>query len=364
MGVYGLPFISDPMSTFSRFAILPLLTLASPVGAQIVFDHTDLAVPGDVVERYRDTLPTYGPGGSGPDQLWDFSMALTHTTVTTTVSTVAATPYSADFTTSNVAMTENGTDFAFFNNTAATSLAMGGAGDPLDLGQTMVAPFSDPLTLHQFPRTFGSGFTDTYGFQVEIDGSAFGVHSVRLRHRGVVSDTTDGHGQLVTPVGTYDALRVRTVDRTTDSVWVRILSFTPWTLFQTLADTSVTYTWLAKEAKLPVAEMTLDSLGAPARFTFSSVAPISTRVAEQASDPAITVFPVPATDGFTLQVAPGADYERAEVHSMDGRCMAVWPLRAGDRHAISTRGWAPGMYAVRAWRRDSAGAEVVRISVE
>lgn len=352
------------MSTTNRVLLFPIIAFALPATAQITFDHTDLAVPGDAVERYRDTIPAYGPGGPGPGQLWDFSMALTHETVTTTLSTVAATPYASSFASSNLAMTDNGADFAYFNNTVASSVAMGGAGDPLNMGMEIVAPFSDPLTAHQFPRTFGSSFTDTYGFQVEADGSAFGVHSVRLRHRGFVHDTTDGHGQLITPAGTYDALRVRSTDQTTDSIWIRILSFTPWTFFQAMADTSVTYTWLAKEGKLPVAEMTFDSLGAPARFTHSSVAPITTQVGAYQRASAIHVYPVPATDGFTLQLPPGVGYERAEVLAMDGRCMAIVPLRPGDRHAVPTRGWAPGMYAVRVWRRDGPGPDVVRISVE
>lgn len=352
------------MRLFVRLCLLPALFFALPATAQITFDLSDLAGPGDAVVRYNDTLPTYGPGASGPGQVWDFSMALTHETVTSTISTVGSTPYAASFASSNLAMTNNGADYAYFNNTAASSVAMGGAGDPLAIGQTIVAPFNDPLTTHQFPRTFGSAFTDSYSFEVEVDGSAFGVHSARLRHRGFVRDTTDGHGQLITPAGTYDALRVRSTDQTTDSIWIRVLSFLPWTLFQTMADTSVAYTWLAKEGKLPVAEMAFDSLGMPSRFTHSSVAPITTGVGAHDRGMGITAYPLPARDVITLQFPRGAIYERAEVLTMDGRRMAVLPLTTGDRHDLAVHGWPAGVYAVRAWRPGGADPEVLRISVE
>lgn len=358
----GLRF--SPTMSPASLLLLPALFFALPAATQITFDHTDLAVPGDVVDRYRDTIPSFGPGGSGPGQLWDFSAALLHETVTTTISAVGATPYAAAFGGSNTALTDNGADFAYFNNTAASSVATGGAGDPLGLGQTIVAPFSDALTVHQFPRTFGSAFTDTYGFEVEMDGSDFGVNRVRLRHRGLVRDTTDGHGQLVTPTGTYDALRVMSTDQTTDSIWIRLFAFAPWTFFQARTGTAVTYTWLAKEGKLPVGEMAMDSLGAPARFTYSSVAPITTQVDGPRSAAALQVYPVPATDGFTLQLPPNVGYGHAEVLAADGRCVARTALGGGDRHVVATQGWPPGMYAIRVWRRDGGGPEVVRISVQ
>jgi hypothetical protein len=53
------------------------------------------------------------------------------------------------------------------------------------------------------------------------------VHSVRLRHYGHVYDTTDGYGQITTPVGTYDCLRVKSTDFTVDSVWIKTLLFQP-----------------------------------------------------------------------------------------------------------------------------------------
>jgi hypothetical protein len=325
------------------------VALVTTLNAQITFEYDDLAVPGDVVERYVDTIPTFGPGGSGPAQVWDFSAAVPDETLITTVSTPATTPYANSFTGSNLAMTNDGVNYVYFNSTPASLIATGAAGDFLDDGQSLVVPFNPSLIAHQFPRNYGDQFSDNYAFEVVADGAAFSVHSVRLRHRGSVRDTTDAYGQITTPVGTYDVLRVKSTDFTTDSIWIRLFAFAPWTFVQATQDTLVSYTWQGKEAKLAVAEMTFDSLGAPARFTYTSILPSITTGVTGRPGVAPAIHPVPTTDGFTITL-PGTElYRLAEVVGMDGRTVATHAIGTGDRLHIATKGWVPGAYFVRLW---------------
>lgn len=328
--------------------------------AQISFEYEDLAVPGDVVERYVDTLPAYGPGGSGVAQVWDFSAAIPHETVITTVSLPSATPYASSFTGSNVAMTNDGVNFLYFNSSPAGLLAKGAAGDFLNDGQQLVVPFSPDLTSHVFPRNYGDRFSDTYRFEVIASGTAFGVHSVRLRHRGDVRDTTDAYGQITTPIGTYEALRVKTIDYTVDSVWIRLFAFAPWTFAQASRDTTSGYTWLAKGTKLAVAEMTFDSLGAPARFTYSSLPPALTTGIPGATAGGLFLYPVPASDGLTLCLDHPGRSRTVEVLSPDGRVMMELTIGQRDRVDLDTRGWASGIYMVRVWPEDGGRPEVLR----
>jgi hypothetical protein len=323
--------------------------LLNSAQAQITFEYEDLAVPGDVVERYVDTIPAFGPGGSGAGQVWDFSAAVNDETVITTVSTPATTPYANSFTGSNLAMTNDGVNYVYFNSTPATLVSTGAAGDFLNDGQSLVVPFNPSVFVHQFPRNYGDQFSDNYAFEVVADGAAFSVHSVRLRHRGSVRDTTDAFGQITTPVSTYDVLRTKSTDFTTDSIWIRLFSFTPWTFLQATQDTLVSYTWQGKEAKLAVAEMTFDSLGAPARFTYTSILPSITTGVNGRAGSLPSIHPVPATDGFTITLPETGLFRSAEVVGLDGRTVATLAIGAGDRLQVPTMGWAPGAYLVRLW---------------
>lgn len=339
------------------------VVLITSLNAQITFEYEDLAVPGDVVERYVDTIPTFGAGGSGAGQSWDFSAAVPDETVITTVSSPATTPYATSFTGSNVAMTNDGVNYLYFNSTPATLLATGAAGDFLEDGQQLVVPFNPTLTGHQFPRNYGATFSDTYAFEVVANGAAFSVNSVRLRHRGSVRDTTDAYGQITTPVGTYDALRVKSTDFTTDSIWIRLFSFAPWTFAQALADTTVSYSWLAKETKLAVAEMTFDSVGAPARFTYSSIPPsISTGLGALVASTA-RIHPVPTRDGFTLNLEEAGIHDRVEVFSADGRSIVLVPLAQLSSRWFDTSDWGSGIYLLRLWPSKGGEPTVLRAVV-
>lgn len=331
--------------------------------AQITFEYGDLPLPGDVVERYVDTIPGFGPGGNGAAQNWDFSTAAPDLTVITTVSLPATTPYASGFTGSNLAMSNDGVNFLYFSSTPASLITTGVAGDLLNDGQQLVVPFNPSLTVHQFPRNFGDQFSDPYAFEVIADGAAFGVHSVRLRHRGSVRDTTDAYGQITTPIGTYDALRVKSTDFTTDSVWIRLFAFAPWSLAQTLADTTVSYSWLAKETKLAVAEMTLDSVGAAARFTYSSIPPsISTGLGARVVSTA-RIHPVPTRDGFTLSLDDAGTLDLVEVYSADGRFMATTSMAQLSSRWFDTTDWGAGIYLVRLWPAQGAEPTVLRAVV-
>lgn len=345
------------------YATLIALLIASGSNAQIVFDHGDLPVPGDIVVRYVDTLPGSGPGGSGPGQVWDFGDASPHVERTTTVVLPSATPFASSFTTSNLAYDEGGGNYGFFTASPSALITTGFAGDPLGTGTPLVITLNPTLKVHDLPRTFGNHFNDNYRFEVIVDGSAFGVHSVRLRHRGNVFDSCDAHGQLTTPMGTYDALRVKSTEFSVDSIWIRLLAFLPWQFVQAVQDTSTVYSWLAKETKLPVAEMSLDSLGDPARLVYSSIPPTITTGFGRHGNAGFNVYPVPARDGFHLERSTASGHRLAELFTMDGRLVRSVPLGSAVRQWIPSGDLCSGAYLLRCSGSDGPDA-VLRVVVE
>jgi hypothetical protein len=330
------------------FTIICSLFWATLLFAQISIQSTDLTSIGDVIVRHTDTVPTYGPGSAGPNQIWDFSTAISDTTNTTTVVTVGSTEFSGTFSSSDYAMTGGNDSYLFFEHDANSMTTTGAAGDLLATGEQIESPFSDPLLLHEFPRTYESNFDDTYAFITEADGAGLDlpipVYRVKLTHTGHVYDTTDAYGTLITPTGTYDALRVKTIDYSTNLLEYKLLSFSPWTTYLSTLDTTVSYTWHTKEEMLAIAEYAYDSIGNPARFTFSTVPPVTTGSDNVFAAKEMNIYPQPASDRLYFKAVDDKINAKIEIYTMDGKCI---------RTDILTKDWIQvdelknGMYLLR-----------------
>jgi hypothetical protein len=351
------------MKTPYALASFLFLWATPAVQGQIVFEAADLPVIGDNLLRYRDTVPAFGPGGSGPMQQWDFSAALPHQSVVTSVVAPASTPNGGSFRSSNLAMTEDNSSYFYFDLTSSALTVTGMAGDLLGDGQNLVVPFNPVRKVHDLPRMYATHFTNAYYFQAIADGAALGVHSIRLRHRGTVYDSTDAYGRLTTPIGTYDALRVKTTEYSVDSLWYRLIALAPWTFYDVLTDTTVLYSWLAKETKLPVAEMSVDEAGQPTRFVYSDIPPnISTGISGRGGD-GVHIMPQPAVDGFMLDLGGSGRFGAMEVTTSDGRLVRTIPLNGNDRQWVPTTDWPGGTYLLSLSALDGGMPLVRRVMV-
>jgi hypothetical protein len=322
--------------------------------AQITILSTDLTSIGDVIVRHTDTVPTYGPGNAGPNQTWDFSDAINDTIVTTTVVTLGVTGFASTFSSSDYAMTTGTDSYLFFEHNANSMTTTGAAGDLLATGEQIESPFSDPLLLHEFPRTYESNYDDTYAFVTEADGAGLDlpipVYRVRLTHSGHVYDTTDAYGTLITPTGSYDALRVKTVDYTTDHLEYKLLSFSPWATFSNTSATSVSYAWHAKEEMLAIAEYAYDSIGNPARFTYSTVPPVNTVSVEETFSNSINLYPQPTTGLLCVSGLNAGENNQFEVYSTAGKLISNGELNS---KCIQFEGLNCGIYILRIKSQDT-----------
>ncbi len=289
--------------------------------AQISIDLSDIAVIGDVINRKADTLtPITGPGPAGANQTWTMTTISSNPTYilneNTSVVTVASTPYAAQFSNSNVAMTNDNASYAYTNHNSSTMTTQGGAGDLLMLGNTIVAPLNPDLKLHNFPRTYNNSFTDNYAVDVTINGSVISplVSQVRYKRVATVTDVTDGWGSITTPNGTYsDVLRVKRSDHGKDTIWILpTIGFPPaWSVFSTKDDTTYSYQWLGKQMKLAVAELNYDSLDQPKTFKWTLLPPPGTvGFSENVAVANAELFPVPAAETVSLRL--GNELEAGE----------------------------------------------------
>ena len=246
--------------------------------SQISIVDTDMAVAGESISRQQDTLPTINEGPSGANQTWNFTNVTPHVLVTTDVMAPSSTPYSANFPGANLAMTNDNLAYIYFSIDVNNLITTGAAGDLLGSGEILKVPFVPDLTVNQYSTDYGDNYIDTYGFDIKADGSSFStlIDSIRLKHFGTIYDTCDGWGTTITPIGSYNSLRVKRVEDAIDSIWTKaptVWPFPPpdWVFFGAFTDTNTTYTWLAKEGKLAIAELNFDSLDNPNVFTWTLI---------------------------------------------------------------------------------------------
>jgi hypothetical protein len=316
--------------------------------AQITLDQGDMPSVGDNIPRKLDTMTVLaGPGGSGPNQTWNFTATSNYViTENTSVVSVASTPNGNQFGNSNMAMTNDNANYLYFNKSAQSFTTQGFSGDLLGSG-TIDAVFNPDLTLHQFPRTFGSSFNDSYVIDVTIPGAAINplVSQIHFKRSSMVHDTTDAWGQITTPHGTYDVLRVHSTEMYVDSVWALPIFPPTWSLVSTNADVSHSYSWVGKGGKLAIAEMSFDTLGAPKIFTWTELPGIGVGI-EEAGFASLDISPNPC--GNSISVSVGAEQIGQEYCIIDllGKRMLEGTV-TNHQQLVDVEELLPGNYTLR-----------------
>jgi hypothetical protein len=288
-----------------QLLLLSIALSSQSLWGQISLDQTDMPSVGDYIPRKSDTMTVLpGPGGSGPNQVWNFTTLSAYViTENTSVVSVASTPNGNQFGNSNMAMTNDNASYLYFNKNAQSFSTQGFSGDLLGTG-VINAVFNPDLTLHQFPRTFGSSFSDTYVIDVTVPGAAINplLSQINFKRTSAVQDTTDAWGQLTTPHGTYDVLRIHTMEVLSDSIWAQPLFPPAWNLVSTSTDTTHSYSWVGKGGKLAIAEMSFDTLGLPKIFKWTEFPGIGVGLTEnQTSEIKITPNPTSSSGIISIQ---------------------------------------------------------------
>ncbi len=261
------------MKSKLRLAALGLLLCWQSLQAQITIAAASGPQVGDTIHRKWDDNPTVVPGAAGAAMVWNFTTVAVSDSNTTRVVTPSATPWSGYFPGANQAMTSDNVNYVYLNSGTANVVLQGLAGDLLGNGNNLQVPFAPTPVIQQYPIAFGNTFMDNYGFDVTTSGNTWAVYQIRMKRLSEVRDTIDAWGEVTTPIGTYNCLRHKHIDYSLDTVWIKLLFFSPWTIYSIDPDTTVSYSWLGEESGLPIAELTLDSARVPDRFTWTMVPP-------------------------------------------------------------------------------------------
>lgn len=247
------------------------------VFSQITFTIGDVPTTGTSQRVAMDTLPlpVVNFGSKGANQIYDFSnfTLFKYDTVefrTPTNNQTSICP-SAD-----VATTADGTNFLLTNtDNANNKLTLEGFEGQVCPGQTITAAYSTKPDLFRFPTTYQTNFAGNGYLQKTVSASqvcqSFPVTQVRLTTNVTYTDTIDGWGKVITPVGAYKCLRKQRKETTTTTIEAQVLG--SWSTVDNSTKTTVRYTYVTKEAKGSVINFNYDTGGVLHSVTWSMVPP-------------------------------------------------------------------------------------------
>lgn len=257
--------------------LLPFLFIGYFCAAQtpITFAIGDAPVAGHSQRIAVDTLPlpSINFGNKGANQVYDFSqLALwKYDTVeyrTPTAGQLSTCPNADD------ALTTDGINFLFTNtDNPGNKLTLEGFQGELTPGNSISAAYTTKPDLFHFPTTYQSNFNGTAYLQKSVPGSSVGqpVTTVELTINTIYSDTIDGWGKVITPVGAYKCLRKKRIE-TTHTV-IRTLFFGTWSTFSDDTKTTTRYTYITKEAQGSVVNFTYDTANVLQSVNWSMIPP-------------------------------------------------------------------------------------------
>ena len=250
------------------------------------------------------------------DETWDFSSLSIDTIDTVFFLNPASTPYSDSFPSANLALLDELEGmFIYLISSSSSVQVLGAAG--LDSGKVFVATFNPPDTKIKFPSTYLTSFTGNSDMERKFymgdtiypgPPKVITMDSLYVKNSVVKYDTMDGWGTVITPLGSYSALRQKTIECHSDSIWGYVSdSFPPffikgWNLLNGMKDTTVFYSWFANGMGFTVVEMEMDSLGNTNSVSFSFKSPPVGIPENQLSVTGLAVYPNPASEELTFVI--------------------------------------------------------------
>jgi PKD repeat protein len=248
-------------------SVLLLVTTVLFAQQPITITTSDMPVAGNNIVSAIDTIPSgLNPGPKGANLLWDFSTLTANDLDTGKWVTPASTPYNSTFgSNSNLAVTNNDTNYIFFSNSASAMKTTGAALWIDTIGSAVATTFTGTNNLYVFPTTYNGTHTNSYGF---VQNVTIGTTPIEVDFSATYFDTIDAWGIVRTPYGYYEALRQKRVER--NHTVVTAFSVLP---VSNTRDTTTDYNFLAKETKQALIDFQYDSNGVVTRIGYSTILP-------------------------------------------------------------------------------------------
>lgn len=290
------------------FILLSFLLGIGTTYAQITITSSDMHVVNDTVRTsVAYNVEQFDFEATGANFTWDFSTLIPAAQTIDTFYAVNSLPiliYLSFMSSANLVKTfqlasllpEVGLEipnvkiYQLFNNTS-TSFKDAGYGIELE-GLGIPLKYNQADEIYRFPMTYEQTFNSNAYLNTSLP--SFGTILIDRQRQNEV----DGWGTVITPYGTFEALRYRSVVQEIDSV-----DFPSYEISQRIDRTYTEYHWLTKESGTPILKAHIeDGIGIPVVTYVDSARVITIGIDEIERQKDLVVYPNPTTGTIYIQL--------------------------------------------------------------
>ena len=294
------------------------LALASMnISAQVTVTDTDLMSVGDIIYQAYDNapVPSISLGNAGPNQTWDFSALQVQEYDTTEFIDPVGTPFANIHPTANLCIEDDG-EYIYMNKNAQ-GLSLVGF-DNFPYPQLFVAlPLAYGLNTIVGPviimdsALINPGFIDhSLAPAISLNPFHNQIDSIKFLIESSTEFNVDAHGDVIIPMGTFDALRVKTDGITTTDYFAycsdSILGNGAWypmpaAIFPSEVEVISSYSWWTNDPliKFTLVQIEVDSVGGINAVDFMH-SPSPSSVNNLLTNN-FNIYPIPATNNLTIE---------------------------------------------------------------
>lgn len=227
--------------------------------SQITITQNDLPTVNDTIYYKLGSINNFDPNHTGSNVTWDFSQVSFNSQRADTIIPVSSTPivYNVifNFTIANLAFINQTppslgvgltvSDYYDFYKKSSSYYRKAGFGATINGIQTPVK-YDSPELYFKLPLTYGTTDSSISSYGLSIPSYGYYGQTISRNH------IADGWGTLITPFGSYDAIRVKETLNITDTIFNESMNFG----FLIHRPVSYEYYWLANGMQSYVAKIT------------------------------------------------------------------------------------------------------------
>jgi len=266
------------MKKLSQFVLIAIFGI-SISQAQITITQADfpaIVTTKIVLTDSTDGLSGITPGNSGANQTWDFSSYTMGNTQTGTID-YSQNITNPEFSNANISNCNNNGTFefcVFYDLNSSGLYQMGSVFEivmPPPAFMRGIVKYTPHAPEYIFPLTYNSNYSSNY-VQSQLNTSNPPQNgndsTLTLAHKTKLVEA-DGWGTLITPLGTYNALRLKITETEIDTQWVH----TPgvgWSVnyANSLSGPFTHYEWVSNVNRIVVARLRVGQQTGTWRFSF------------------------------------------------------------------------------------------------
>ncbi|MCI5056153.1 MAG: T9SS type A sorting domain-containing protein [Flavobacteriales bacterium] len=321
--------------------------------AQVTIDGTNIGIIDYKITEVKDTSPSIAITAPGANQTWNYTNISNHETSVGVFQYVNWTPHASKFPTANLAMMrDNGAEYWYYNKASNSFKINGAVGDIFDFGVPVDFVLNPGQTIANFPLNYQDAFSDSSTSIILGDTSLTNLlplggifDSVRVTINIKTNVNVDGWGSLTTPLGTFDALRVKTVSHVESKfAGGTVLPFvgTTWVNLFTENDTTNQYSWWSDSVGYSLMSVDADQNDVVEEVTYLSAIPGPSSIQELVKSN-ISIYPNPSNGMFQLRNLTGS--EDIFIYDASGR-LAYQKQFSGDGY-LDLRNLNNGIYKIQ-----------------